>query len=128
MHARRVDPKLNQPQALCMCPTRELVVQNLNVLNRMGKFTGIRATSTATDGADGSGFRKDPINEQVVIGAHGKLKAWASKRILSLDSIAILVFDEADEMLKADGFADDSVGQLGGLGEGFNRSTRFATL
>lgn len=46
---------------------------------------------------------------QVVIGTHGKLKAWASKRLLELKGICILVFDEADEMLKADGFADDSV-------------------
>lgn len=65
----RVDPKLNAPQvcslssnpflplevaaralippspscsgqALCVCPTRELVVQNQMVLERMGKFTG----------------------------------------------------------------------------------------
>ena len=35
------------PQALCICPTRELVVQNLNVLERMAKFTSITATSTA---------------------------------------------------------------------------------
>lgn len=69
---RRVDPKLNCPQALCMCPTRELVVQNLSVLNRMGKFTGIRATSTATDGSDGSGFRKDPVTEQVCEQGSGK--------------------------------------------------------
>ena len=40
----RVDPRLNKPQALCMCPTRELVVQNLNVLNRMAKYTGIRVS------------------------------------------------------------------------------------
>lgn len=40
------------------------------------------------------------IHMQVVVGTHGKLKAWASKRILSLDSVRILVFDEADEMLK----------------------------
>uniref|UniRef100_A0A7S0WXR9 RNA helicase n=1 Tax=Chlamydomonas leiostraca TaxID=1034604 RepID=A0A7S0WXR9_9CHLO len=104
----RVDPKVNEPQALCTCPTRELVVQNLSVLNRMGKFTGIRATSTASD-FEGSQFRKERITEQVVVGTHGKLKAWANKRILSLDGIRILVFDEADEMLKADAFADDSV-------------------
>lgn len=74
----------------------------------MGKFTGIRATSTASD-FEGSQFRKERITEQVVVGTHGKLKAWANKRILSLDGIRILVFDEADEMLKADAFADDSV-------------------
>jgi hypothetical protein len=49
------------------------------------------------------------ISEQVVIGTHGKLKNWVMKKMLVLDAIAILVFDEADEMLKEDGFADDSV-------------------
>jgi ATP-dependent RNA helicase DDX19/DBP5 len=43
----RVDPTLPAPQALCVCPTRELVVQNLMVLERMAKFTKITATSTA---------------------------------------------------------------------------------
>jgi superfamily II DNA/RNA helicase len=43
----RVDPALAQPQALCVCPTRELVVQNLQVLERMGRHAGITATSTA---------------------------------------------------------------------------------
>lgn len=43
----RVDPTLQQPQALCVCPTRELVVQNLSVLHRMGKFTSITSLSTA---------------------------------------------------------------------------------
>ena len=36
----RVDPAVQAPQALCVCPTRELVVQNQMVLERMGKFTG----------------------------------------------------------------------------------------
>ena len=52
------------------------------------------------------------------MGTHGKLKNWVQKRLLDLDGVAILVFDEADEMLKADGFADDSVGGWGGGEEG----------
>lgn len=44
----------------------------------------------------------------MVIGTHGKLKNWVTKRVLEVDRITILVFDEADEMLKADAFADDS--------------------
>ncbi len=35
-----------------------------------------------------------------MIGTHGKLKNWVSKRLLDLDGVVILVFDEADEMLK----------------------------
>ncbi|KAL2933331.1 DEAD-box ATP-dependent RNA helicase 38, partial [Bienertia sinuspersici] len=37
----RVDPKQQVPQALCICPTRELVIQNLEVLKKMRKYTGI---------------------------------------------------------------------------------------
>ncbi|EFJ52048.1 hypothetical protein VOLCADRAFT_103235 [Volvox carteri f. nagariensis] len=106
----RVDPKVQYPQALCICPTRELVVQNLSVLRRMARYTSISSTSTASDGeGPGGGFRRDLIRDQVVVGTHGKLKNWVQKRLLDLDYVTILVFDEADEMLKADGFADDSV-------------------
>jgi hypothetical protein len=45
---------------------------------------------------------------QVIVGTHGRLKNWVAKRQLDVDRICILVFDEADEMLKADAFADDS--------------------
>ena len=126
----RVDPKLAQPQALCVCPTRELVVQNLQVLERMGRYAGITATSTAavdfqiTRCACGraarvaqsrvhmlyamqvlfnhasAARRQTRIIDQVVFGTHGSLKNWMSKRVLSVQAIRILVFDEADEMLK----------------------------
>ena len=43
----RVDPAQQYPQAICVCPTRELVVQNLAVVQRMGKFASITSTSTA---------------------------------------------------------------------------------
>lgn len=44
--------------------------------------------------------RGQKITEQVVIGTHGKLKNWLSKRILDVSAIKILVFDEADQMLQ----------------------------
>lgn len=99
----RVDPGLPLPQAMCVCPTRELVIQNIMVLEKMGKFTGITAAST-TVWRD----RKSRVSDQVVIGTHGRLKDWVSKRMLQIDNIRILVYDEADEMMKMDGFAADS--------------------
>ena len=44
--------------------------------------------------------RQTRIVDQVVFGTHGSLKNWMSKRVLSVQAIRILVFDEADEMLK----------------------------
>ena len=103
----RVDPALRRPQALCVCPTRELVVQNLGVLERMGKHTGVAATSTAGDEARPA--RRARIDDAVVVGTHGRLRDWINKRVLPIADVRILVFDEADEMLKQDAFADDSV-------------------
>ncbi|KAL6777779.1 hypothetical protein ACKKBG_A15620 [Auxenochlorella protothecoides x Auxenochlorella symbiontica] len=103
----RVDPALHAPQALCVCPTRELVIQNAAVLERLGKYSGITMTSTAA--ADYATTRRARINEQIVVGTHGKLRDWMSKRVLSVAAMKVLVFDEADEMLKQEGFLDDSV-------------------
>lgn len=36
------------PQALCLCPTRELALQHLAVLQKIAKYTGARCTSTAS--------------------------------------------------------------------------------
>lgn len=102
----RVDPALAAPQALCVCPTRELVVQNLQVVRKMGQFVpGLRVCSTADPGPP----RRSRVTEQVVVGAHGGLKNWIKlKRLLPVDRLTILVFDEADYMLARDGFGDDS--------------------
>lgn len=50
----------------------------------------------------------------MIIGTHGRLKNWVSRRQLDIDNIVILVFDEADEMLKADSFTDDTGGWVCG--------------
>ncbi|KAK9831688.1 hypothetical protein WJX74_006220 [Apatococcus lobatus] len=104
----RVDVNTAQPQCLCMCPTRELVVQNMQVLQRLGRYTKITSTSTASDRYE-IATRQTRITEQVIIGTHGKMKTWVTKGALATRYIKLLVFDEADEMLKADGFGSDSV-------------------
>ena len=43
--------------------------------------------------------RRERVVDQLVVGTHGSLKAWMSKRLLPLKYMKILVFDEADEML-----------------------------
>ncbi|GBG85926.1 hypothetical protein CBR_g40739 [Chara braunii] len=106
----RVDANLNAPQALCVCPTRELAIQNEEVLLKMAKYTGITCACTA--GADDrvSASRRGKITDQVVIGTPGTLKRWMSKdRILDARRMKILVFDEADHMLATEGFQDDSM-------------------
>ena len=105
----RVDPGERQPQAICMCPTRELVVQNLDVVRKMGKYTGIEAVGV-NELRMGRGM--PAITAQIVIGTAGRITNLISSRKLVLDSVRVLVFDEADEMMKVDGFKDTSVGMI----------------
>ncbi|PRQ43713.1 putative RNA helicase [Rosa chinensis] len=108
----RVDPNVKAPQALCICPTRELAIQNMEVLQKMGKYTGV--TSECAVPADrernapSPSFRA-PVTAQIVIGTPGTIKRWMSTKKLGVSRVKVLVFDEADHMLAEDGFQDDSL-------------------
>ncbi|XP_076917804.1 DEAD-box ATP-dependent RNA helicase 38-like [Bidens hawaiensis] len=107
----RVDPKLAAPQALCICPTRELAIQNMEVLLKMGKFTGITSElGLPTDKANYIPVSKRaPVTAQVIIGTPGTINKWIAARKLGTSNLKILVFDEADHMLAESGFKEDSV-------------------
>ncbi|OIW01580.1 hypothetical protein TanjilG_21160 [Lupinus angustifolius] len=107
----RVDPKLQVPQALCICPTRELAIQNTEVLRKMGKYTGISSEcAIPTDSrVDLPIAKRAPIMAQVIIGTPGTIKKWMTFKKLGVTRLKILVFDEADQMLAEDGFKDDSL-------------------
>ncbi|XP_059646782.1 DEAD-box ATP-dependent RNA helicase 38 [Cornus florida] len=107
----RIDAKLNAPQALCICPTRELAIQNMEVLQKMGKFTGITAECAVP--MDSSNYipikKRAPVTAQVVIGTPGTINKWVEAKKLGMSYMKILVFDEADHMLAETGFKDDSL-------------------
>lgn len=107
----RVDPNKKLPQAMCICPTRELARQNQDVLVKMAKYTGITSfLATPPDSTNCTPiFKLPPVTDHVVIGTPGTIKKWTSARKMGVREIKILVFDEADHMLAEDGFKDDSL-------------------
>ncbi|KAL9686652.1 hypothetical protein QQ045_031045 [Rhodiola kirilowii] len=107
----RVDPNQTLPQALCICPTRELAIQNIQVLQKMGKYTGITSEcAVPKDSASRVPASKRPVvMSHVVIGTPGTISSLISTKKLSVNYVRILVFDEADHMLAEDGFKDDSL-------------------
>lgn len=107
----RVDPNRKMPQAICICPTRELAQQNKSVLMRMGKFTGITcACAIPSSQKEYMPISKmAPVTDQVVIGTSGTLTKWITHKKLATREIKILVFDEADHMLAEEGFKTDSL-------------------
>ncbi|XP_040373204.1 DEAD-box ATP-dependent RNA helicase 38 [Rosa chinensis] len=107
----RVDQNVKAPQALCICPTRELALQNGEVIRKMGKYTGINVESAVPmEKEKSTPVKYRPlVSAQIVIGTPGTVKNLMSYKKLGVSGVKILVFDEADHMLAEDGFKDDSL-------------------
>ncbi|AKK05145.1 DNA/RNA helicase, superfamily II [Corynebacterium mustelae] len=94
------------PRALVVTPTRELAVQVGADLDAAAAFLPVRIATV---------YGGRPIEEQqrtlkkgvdVVVGTPGRLLDLYNRDILQLDKVAILVLDEADEMLDLGFFPD----------------------
>lgn len=91
-------------QGLVILPTRELAIQVDETVQRLGKAFGLR-TAVLIGGSSMyhqvSALRKNP---HVIIGTPGRIIDHLQQKNLRLESIGILVLDEADRMLDM-GFA-----------------------
>jgi len=103
-----VDPKKKIPQALVLCPTRELCLQVSKDLDAFSRFTtpGIR-TVAVYGGANIVNQIKDlQRGAHIIVATPGRLLDLIRRRDANISAIETLVLDEADEMLQM-GFQDE---------------------
>jgi len=97
---RKCDPALAKPQALCLCPTRELGVQISTEVMKMGKYllqeTGMTVKCILREERWERGAT---MKDQIVIGTAGKVSSLIGIKVLDTSAIKVFVLDEADEML-----------------------------
>lgn len=94
------------PQALVMCPTRELAIQ---VAGDLEVAAAVREARVLTVyGGVGYDGQLEALNRgvDVVVGTPGRLLDLANRGSLRLSGVRVLVLDEADEMLDL-GFLPD---------------------
>ena len=93
-----------QPRALILTPTRELALQTLTTIERLGRSHRVSAT-VIVGGADMQaqvrGLRQRP---DILVATPGRLLDHMWNGTISLSSMTMLVLDEADRMLDM-GFA-----------------------
>lgn len=98
---------IGSPRALIIAPTRELVIQISKDARALAKYTPLRIVATY-GGMDYQKQRKSleerPVD--VVVATPGRLLDYASKQIIHLNRVQIMVIDEADRMLDM-GFIPD---------------------
>jgi ATP-dependent RNA helicase DeaD len=103
----RVDPKLRAPQALILCPTRELAVQVAEEMGKLSYFKrGVQVVPIYGGQSYERQFRALDAGAQVVIGTPGRVLDHMSRGTLRLKDLKLVVLDEADRMLDM-GFRDD---------------------
>ncbi|KAK9171170.1 DEAD/DEAH box helicase family protein [Cryptosporidium meleagridis] len=104
----KVDTKIIHPQCMCLCPTRELARQNQDVINELGKFTGITTWLVV---AQGDKYDKT-IGSQIIICTPGKMQDFLKKRSFPTEFMKLMVIDEADEMIDHRNMMASQVGQI----------------
>ena len=95
-----------QPQALVMCPTRELALQVADDLEVASSVRKARVLTVYGGVGYDSQLDRLTTGVDVVVGTPGRLLDLVTRRSLNLGNVKVLVLDEADEMLDM-GFLPD---------------------
>ncbi len=103
----KLDPGSFSPQALVLCPTRELATQVAGELRRLARFQPNIKILTLSGGISiGPQIGSLEHGAHVIVGTPGRIQDHLRKQTLKLDRIQTLVLDEADRMLDM-GFRDE---------------------
>lgn len=95
------------PQALVVCPTRELCIQIVNEIELFKKhMRAVNAIAVYGGTSIGQQIRELKRGIQIVVATPGRLIDLIERKAINLEQIKYVVLDEADEMLNM-GFQDD---------------------
>ena len=103
----KIDTTQNKPQALVLCPTRELAIQVAEAFQTYARGVDNFHVLPIYGGADmRNQLRALKNNPQVIVGTPGRVMDHLRRNTLDLSDLKHLVLDEADEMLRM-GFIED---------------------
>ena len=102
-----IDESQKYPQALIVCPTRELCLQIVKELDLFKQqMTAIQVVAVYGGASIGVQIRDLRRGVQIVVATPGRLIDLIERKAINLEQISYVVLDEADEMLRM-GFIDD---------------------
>ncbi len=102
-----VDVEMRHPQALVVCPTRELCMQiTKDLANFSTHKKSVRSTAVYGGASIGEQIRELKRGIHIVVATPGRLIDLIERKAINLENIKYIVLDEADEMLNM-GFRED---------------------
>ena len=95
----KVNPRLNQIQALILVPTRELAMQTSLVCRELAKHLKLNVMVTT----GGTSLRDDILRlydiVHILVGTPGRILDLAQRKVAELNNCGMVVMDEADKLL-----------------------------
>ena len=101
-----VDPSQHTVQALVLAPTRELALQVADSAHAIGRFRGVNVLPIYGGQAYDHQLRGLRAGAHLVVGTPGRVMDHIRRGTLHLETVRMVVLDEADEMLDM-GFKED---------------------
>lgn len=97
---QKVNIKKNVPQALILCPTRELCLQIAGDLAEYSKYIdNLRVLPVYGGSSIDSQIKSLKRGVQIIVATPGRLIDLINRKTVDLEAIKYVVLDEADEML-----------------------------
>ena len=114
---QKIDPKNKKPQAIILCPTRELAIQVSEEIRRLAKYMhGVKVLPIYGGQEIGRQIKALKGGAQIIVGTPGRVMDHMRRKTVKMDQIHTVVLDEADEMLNM-GFLEDMETILSALPE-----------
>ncbi len=104
---QKIDPEDRSLQAVILCPTRELAIQASEEMRKFSKYMhGIRMVPIYGGQDITRQIKALKGGVQIIVGTPGRVMDHMRRHTIKMDSVKMVVLDEADEMLNM-GFRED---------------------
>lgn len=103
----KIDPQIKKPQAIVLCPTRELAVQVVEEIRKLAKYMSDIKVLPVYGGQEiVRQIKSLKTGVQIIVGTPGRVMDHMRRKTVKFDNINMVILDEADEMLDM-GFRED---------------------
>lgn len=103
----KIDPQIKKPQAIVLCPTRELAVQVAEEIRKLAKYMSDIKVLPVYGGQEiVRQIKSLKTGVQIMVGTPGRVMDHMRRKTVKFDNINMVILDEADEMLDM-GFRED---------------------
>lgn len=104
---QKIDPSLKKPQAIVLCPTRELAIQVAEEIRKLAKYMSDIKVLPVYGGQEiVRQIKSLKTGVQIIVGTPGRVMDHMRRKTVKFDDVSFVVLDEADEMLDM-GFRED---------------------